>query len=269
LSQGKSYLYLVTGREDNQPIILSEAVGIDENLAGVSPEDQAANDSAAPIELRFINAIADQTTIDFQVNDKPTASAIAYGQGTDLIPVSQQSTAISAVISGSGDFLQSFESSLESGARYTVIAYGPDKTNVKLILVPDKDLIFDGRSPHLRLINLSINTDVNMGLGFSPQAPTPEGGATRVPFDDMRRSIPGGIQRLVENIAGGSVSSVLLMPGGTYDIYVLDSNSNQLATILSDNFLDSGAQYDVIVYEEPATTKVRGFVIEYPVRSAP
>ena len=269
LSQGKSYLYLVTGREDNQPIILSEDVGIDENLAGVSPEDQAANNSATPIELRFVNAIADQTTIDFKVNDKPTASAIAYGQGSDLTSILQQSATISAVISGSGDFLQSSENSLQSGARYTVIAYGPDKTNVKLILVPDKDLIFDGRSPHLRLINLSINTDVNLGMGFAPQAPTPEGGVTRVPFDDVRRSIPGGIQRLVENIAGGSVSSVILMPGGTYDIEILDSNTNQLATILSDNLLDSGAHYDVIAYEEPTTTKVLGFVIEYPVRSAP
>ena len=173
------------------------------------------------------------------------------------------------MISDSGEFLQSSENSLESGERYTVIAYGPDKTKVKLMLVPDKDLIFDGRSPHLRLINLSINTDVNLGLGFAPQAPTPEGGATRVPFDDVRRSIPAGIQRLVENIAGGNVSSVILMPGGTYDIDVLDSNSNQLATILADTLLDSGTHYDVVVYEELDTTKVRGFVIEYPVRSAP
>ncbi|MEO8609765.1 MAG: DUF4397 domain-containing protein [Chloroflexota bacterium] len=269
LSQGKSYLYLVTGRDDNQPIILSEDIGVDENLAGVSPEDQVANASAEPIRLRFVNAIADQTTIDFNVNDKPMATAIAYGQGSDLIPVTQQSASISTVVSGSGDFLQSSENSLESGVRYTVIAYGPDKSGVKLMLLSDKDLIFDGRSPHLRLINLSINTDVNLGLGFAPQAPTPEGGATRVPFDDVRRSIPAGVQRLVENIAGGSVSSVILMPGGTYDIEILDSNTKQLANTISDNFLDSGAQYDVVVFEDPATTKVGGFVLEYPVRSAP
>jgi hypothetical protein len=269
LSQGKSYLYLVTGRQDNQPIILSEDVGIDDSLAGISPEDQAANDNAAPIQLRFINAIADQTAIDFQVNEKPTSAAITYGQGSDLIPISQPTATISALIAGSPDILQSSENSLENDARYTVIAYGPDKANVKLLVLPDQDLIFDGRSPHLRLVNLSINTDVNLGLGFSSQDPTPAGGATRVPFEDVRRSIPAGIQRLVENIVGGSASSVILMPGGIYDMEILDSNTNQLATILSDNFLDTGAHYDVIVYEEPISTKVYGFVIEYPTRSAP
>ena len=269
LSQGKSYLYLVTGRQDNQPIILSEDVGIDETLAGISPEDQAASENTTAIELRFVNAVADQTVIDFQVNDKPTASAIGYGQGSDLIPISQQSATINALVGGSSDFLQSSENALEYGARYTVIAYGPDKANVKLMLLPDKDLIFDGRSPHVRLINLSINTDVNFGLGFSSQAPTPEGGATRVPFNDVRRSIPGGVQRLVENIAGASASNVILMPGGIYDLEILDSNTNKLANMLSDISLDTGAHYDIMVYEEPATTKVYGFVIEYPTRSAP
>ena len=59
------------------------------------------------------------------------------------------------------------------------------------------------------------------------------------------------------------------MPVGTYDIEILDSNTNQLATMLFDNLLDSGAHYDVIVFEDPSTTKVLSFVIEYPVRSAP
>jgi hypothetical protein len=267
LSQGKSYLYLVTGRQDNQPIILSEDVGVDDHLAGVLPEDQAAQANAAPIEMRFVNAIADRTTVDFQVNEQPAASAIGYGQGSELIGVSQTSATISVLAAG-GNFLQSSENSLESGSRYTVMAYGPDKENVKMMLVPDNNLIFDGQSPHLRLINLSINTDVNLGLGFAPQSPTPEGGATRVPFEDVRRTIPGGIQRLVENIAGGSSSSVILMPSGIYDVDVLDSNSNQLATIIPDNVLDTGAHYDVMVYEDPVTTRVFGFLVEYPTRSA-
>jgi len=265
LEQGTYYLYMVTGRSDNQPIILSEDVGIDETLAVSSDEEENIAAADNPIELRFINAIADQTAIDFQINDTPGASNLPYGQGSQFIPITEPSATISAVVTGSNEFLQSSETGLESGNRYTVIAYGPDRQNVQLLVVPDAGLIFDGSSPHLRLINLSANVDTGLGLGFSPQDPTPLAGTSIPPDEGLRRSIPGGVQRLVDDIGGGSFSSAILMPVGIYDMEIIDSNTNQLATTIPNIELAGGAHYDVIVYEAPDSIRISGFVVPYPI----
>jgi hypothetical protein len=268
LEQGNYYLYLVTGQQDNQPVILSEDIGFDEALANVSPDEINGDSTDNPIQLRFINAIADQTPIDFSINSHPIATSIAYGQGSELIAIEQSSATIEALVTGSGDFLQSSENSLESGNRYTVIAYGADRSNVRMMVVPDNELIFDGSSPHLRLINLSINTDTSLGLGFSEQDPTPESGIPAAPNEDIRHSIPGGVQRLVEDIPGGGRSTTVLMPTGIYDLEILDSNTDQLATTFSNIQLNSGAHSDVIVYEENESTRILGFVVEYPTDSS-
>jgi|GEM_PF-1000653 len=267
LEQGTYYLYLVTGRQDNQPVILSYDVGFDESLTNVSPEDVVEAGAENMIQLRFINAIVDQTPVDFQVNSQTITSGIRYGQGSELMPTEQRTATIGAVVAGSGDFLQSSDNILESGSRYSIIAYGPDRANVRLMVVPDDELIFDGQSPHLRLINLSVNTDTALGLGFSPQDPTPVSGTPAPVIEDLRRSIPGGIQRLVNGVAGSERSSVILMPMGIYDLEIIDSNTDQLATTLSNNPLDAGAHYDVIVYEERDSIRIRGFVVEYPTQS--
>ncbi len=267
LEQGNYYLYLATGQQEGQPVILSEDIGFDEALANINPDDITSDSTENPIQLRFINAIADQTPIDFKVNSQPIATSIAFGGGSELLSIEQTNATIEAVVTGSGDFLQSSENSLESGSRYTVIAYGADRSSVRMMVVPDNELIFDGSSPHLRLINLSVNSDTHLGLGFSAQDPTPESGVPAAPNEDIRRSIPGGVQRLIDDIPGSEISSIVLMPTGIYDIEILDSNTDQLATTFSNIALDSGVHYDIIVYEESESIRIRGFVVVYPTDS--
>ncbi len=264
LEAGIAYLYLVTGRLDGEPIIISERVGIDENLSNTGDSTQVSNE---PALLRFINAIGDQTPVDFVVNDNVVGSNRAYGQSSAFVPIYREDATVSVNRAGTTDLLQLVDTTLASSTNYTIIAYGQDATQVNLLVIPDTELIFDGRSPHVRLINLSLNTDTILGLGFSPQAPTPQAEVTAEATEDLRRSLPGGVQRVIENIGGGDISPVILMPEGIFDLYVLDSITNQSGIILTGIDLSAGEHYDIITYEEQDITRIQAFILPYPARS--
>jgi hypothetical protein len=57
------------------------------------------------------------------------------------------------------------------------------------------------------------------------------------------------------------------MPVGTFDIYIVDGTQNALAATIPSVRLEAGAHYDIIAFEEPGTSRVAAFVLEYPARS--
>lgn len=270
LEQGRNYLYLITGRLDNNPIILSDNVGIDESVV---VEDGAVVQPSAGATVHFINAIADGSVIDFAVGDTVLASNIAYGQGSDLITVGQRSPTFSMRQNGTDSSAASIDAQLTEGGQYTVIAYGASLDRSDLLLLSDDQLRLDPNTPHLRLINVSDSTDIMLGIGFAevtqvvtseaPQAATAEATGEVEP-DDGRQSIPFGIQQIVNNIGGGSASNIILMAEGTFDLMVLDSASNTLATTLRSITLEAGAHYDVIAYQEINSPRVQAFIVTYP-----
>jgi hypothetical protein len=267
LEAGTSYLFLITGRDDNQPVILSEDVGVDETLSQDLSEQPLESAANAQAQIHFINAITNQIPLDFRLNDSIVAN-VTYGQGSEFVTAAAGAATITVTSEGSDIVLQVVDDTLESGEHYTVVAYGTDENDVRLMLISDAALIFDGRSPYLRLINVSLSNDVSIGLGFSTQDPTPQPGVTIEPNQDLRRSIPGGIQQLVENILGGTVSPVILMPTGIFDMEILDTATNQLATTVLNVNLEADRHYDIIAYEEQDTTRILAFVVQYPADSS-
>jgi hypothetical protein len=273
LEAGRSYLYLFTGRLDNAPIILSENVGVDEEIPGTltSTGDVPTEEvSFTQIELRVVNAASGlNTPLDFMLDNSLFAAGVGFRQGSDLVKISEGDHTIDVTLPETSNVLASTNAFLDTG-RYSLFASGFSEAGVQALLVPDFPLIFDGQSPHLRLVNLSpSNSDARFGLAYAaPADPTvsnPDG--VSADMGDTRRSIPFGLQRLIDNIAGQNFSSPILMPTGAFDLHIVDSTQNALAATIPNFNMEAGAHYDVITYEEPGSSQVRAFVVEYPART--
>ncbi|GIL12164.1 MAG: hypothetical protein BroJett038_08840 [Chloroflexota bacterium] len=264
LRAGYTYLYLVTGRIGSPPIILSDNVGVDENLR--DPLDDSTVEGAADAPLvRLVNALEDQMPVDFTVGQTPLA-AVAYGEGTELLAVPQREPVIS--VGRDGGTLATADITLQNGQTYTVIASGSAEAGlIRLLVLLDSDLIFSGDAPRLRLINTSLDRSVRLGLAYSVAAPEIENlpeGTDEPTIDDFRRTIPFGVYTLVNDVSGAAWSGIIMMPAGEHNLDILDSARGQLAASIAFADLRAGVFYDVIAYQEDQSFRVRAFLLEYP-----
>lgn len=251
LESGRSYLYLITGRSDNQAVILSEAVGVDTQL----PSGDEGDTLTTPARLHFVN-VAD-TSVDFLINELAVVSDLGSRQGGALVTTSQRAPVIAAQENGSGLNLAEGGWELASGQAYTIILSGPDRDNLTLLFVPDDGLILDNQSPRLRLINLSDESRTHLGIGYS--AP-----GTMVDTGTPSAGIPDSIRRLSIDAVNGTVSASMLMSSGTFDLSVLDLNQERLLTTVSSVQLVPGHHYDLIAYQYPDSALGYAFVVVYP-----
>jgi hypothetical protein len=262
LEAGFSYLYLITGRTDRNPTILSDSVGTAE---GGIVQDGTTRPTANVARVHFINAIKDSPAVDFLADDRVAAQGVAVGAGSELIPVALDTILLQARLAGTSDIRGSINSQLQRGERYTVVAYGADPYNIKLVLLSDSKLVFDGGAPYVRLINISQDNDALLGIAFSPSTDAPTPGATANPKRDTpRRSIPLGVKKLVGSIQPGQASSAILMPVGAYNLAVTDGAQTQLAAMVYSVKLEAGVHHDVIAYQEAGGLRVTAFAVRYP-----
>ncbi|MBI1282331.1 MAG: DUF4397 domain-containing protein [Anaerolineaceae bacterium] len=271
---GYAYLYLVTGRIDTPPIILSDKVNTTSEASGDSPSPAVGQQAAT---IRFINAMQGQT-LDFAINGTPVITGLNYGEGSKLSPVTEQSVTVSVNTSGQTNALGQQDSTFEVGSRYSVVAYRAEDDAVGLLVINDDNLIFDGTSPHLRFINVTPTEDSRLGLAFSapdkndatpdnssaaPAAATPE--VTVDPnLPEVVYTLPFGVQKLVSDIGPSSPSSVILMPVGTFDLDIIDSSNNRLAITIPKMALEAGIHTDVIAFQPPNSSDVVAFAVVYP-----
>lgn len=266
LEAGTSYLYLVTGRMDSQPVILSEKVNTDNTLGGDEAVDTVAR--ANPAQVRFVNAVEGQT-LDLASNGNVLFAELGYGQGSELLPVRDKNPTLEIRTAGGDSALAQAEGTFEAGSRYTVIVYDADDDTQRLAVIADDTLIFDGSSPHLRLINISGTEEVNLGLAFSepartPQPPANNGEAATEEASGRPLTLPFGVQKLVSDVIPTSASSVILMPVGVFDLIVIHSQRNAIVVTLSEQSLDAGIHTDIIAYQKTEGGVFQAFSIQYP-----
>ncbi len=248
LEQGQRYLYLITGRLDNNPLILSDNVGIEEAaLAG----ENAAEDAA----VRFINAAGEQNPVDITLNGTTLINALNYGEGSGLLSVNAGGTTIEALRGGTA--LAALDTALDAGTRYTAVIYGYESSGLRILLLNDSEISASGDIPHVRLIQVSPDATVLLGLGYSEPTSDTE-------MSDLRRSLLPAVQQSLGSIEGGSASGIVLMPSGTFDIYVIDTPNEQVAAIIPVISLQGNAHYDVVAYQEENSIRVQAFALPYP-----
>jgi hypothetical protein len=253
LESGRSYLYLITGRTDNQAVIMSEAVGVDTQL---STGDTTNSDVlSAPARLHFINAT--DVAVDFLINESVVVSGLESRQGSLLVSTQQRAPIMAAQERGTGVALAEGGWELASDQPYTIILTGSNQDNLTMLFVPDAAVIIDRQSPRLRLINISDESRTRLGLGYSAPGSVED---TGTPFV----GIPGSIRRLSIEATNSAASVPLLMSSGTFDLSVLDLNQEWLVTSVSSAGLEPGHHYDIIAYQYPDAARGYAFVVVYP-----
>ncbi|MBL8153900.1 MAG: DUF4397 domain-containing protein [Anaerolineae bacterium] len=261
---GISYLYLVTGRMDSNPVIISETVGVDQATSAIEP-------GRTPALIRLIHAIDGAGPITLTVNEKDLLTDVTYGTSSTLLDIPGSTLTLNLGFGGSAA-AASLEADLVDGNRYALVAAG-SPSSPTLLLVSDDKLIFDGTSPYLRLINTSATEDAALKLAFSAAssdseptaAATPEIVATEEPVvGETVFTLPFGIQTLVADQPGGSASNIILMTVGVFNIYLIDPATNQILQTFPEMPLQGGVHYDVIATRDLETNAVEAVLVIHP-----
>lgn len=266
---GRTYLYMVTGVLDSPPLILSERVGINEELAGLALGETPTATPEIPTRVRFVNAVSGGLPMTLRLNDSPLVSALAYSNGSNLNIVSSGDYTIEAQVAESGEILATAEVSFDTASDYSIFAYGFGTQNIQLMVVSDAGVVVGGNSPHFRIVNTTGSGDAHFGLAYSSStaANTNPSRLSESPAGELfRRSIPFGVTTIIGmNARQATVSNVLLAPLGTYDVHVLDVVTNEIAATIRQVNLQPGILYDVVAFQYPESRRVEGFVLPYPV----
>jgi hypothetical protein len=272
---GLSYLYLLTGRGDDQPLIFSDRVGIEETVEMIENADGTVVEASEVISrARLINAVTDNLSLDLIVNEEKLASQISYAQGSALaaVPAREGSAEISVRVADTDNEIAAMVVPLEPNSPYTVIVYGSEESGIQIAVLPDANLILDGGSSHLRLFNATMIGDVRFGMAYSATAETsPVNTAVQPESDSFRRSMTVGMEGVIaiEDVDKGNFSPVGIAPAGLYAIHILDTldDPSTVAASIRAVDLQPGGHYDVIAYQETDSRVVQAFVVPYPVVS--
>ena len=266
---GRSYLYLLTGRIEEPPIILSDNIGFVEEQIDPEPEVIQQPVPENRTRIRYINAIKGGLPLTMVFDNQPAVTELAYGNSSEAIPIAPGDHTIDAIFGSTGENVADTAVTLETGNQYTVVTYGFGTDPVEILVIDDSPLELESNSPHLRLMNLSMAAETNMNLGIAAIAltDTPINLFTESPqTENFRQSLAFGIETIpnITNVNRRSVSAVALAPLGLHGLYVIDAGLNQIAASIHQVDLQPGTHYDVIVYQNLDSMLVEGFAVPYP-----
>lgn len=249
LEPGRSYLYLITGRLDNNPLVLSDNVGQQDGGSLSEGDDQAA------AQVRFINALAG-VPIEFNFGTDVEPIVVDGLSGSPFITIRQRNLSLSATQDGA--VIATTDTTFESDSRYSIFLY-QTANQTEFIITQDSESLYSDNDPHIRFINLSGGDEQSLGLAFSSNstttlAPTSQG--TLSPSDTF--TLPFGTQQILTEQRGGSISNSILMPTGTFSFYFTLAGSAEYRHRVGPIELGAGSAADLI------TTAESAFFVVYP-----
>jgi hypothetical protein len=270
LEPGRSYLYLLTGRINDPPVILSDNIGFDENLVGLSVDVQPTPTLEVPTRVRFVNAIKGSVPVDVIMNGQILASTLVYGASSTPVIFDPGIHSLELRQSGSSQSLYTAnEISLEPSVPYTIVLSGFGTGFIETLLVDDSQVNLADDSPHVRLINTTIYGELTLALAESSTQGIADSSTIigePAGSEINRRSMAYGIDRIptIEEAAGRAYSNVSLAPLGPHDLHLIDVSLGMIALSIRQVDFEPGAHYDVIAYQNQDTTLVEGFAVRYP-----
>jgi hypothetical protein len=141
---------------------------------------------------------------------------------------------------------------------YSLFFYG-SANDIIILPISDAGMIFDGATTTYRLVNLTIDEGLSLGLvSTEPTDPS-------LPASGNPLTIPLGSTFIINATRSGTYSFQSPAFYGLRDLLVVDTRSNtEVYRIRSYNF-EQGAHYDVVVTQLPAQfTTLRVELIKYP-----
>lgn len=264
LEASRYYVYMISGRTDDQPIVFSSPLAVDESLA--SADIDATPDPFANVtsRIRFINMIDTRAPINVTIANQVVAENINYADQSGLIGITGSALIYTITSTATGEILYSENRPLTPGD-YSLYLNGTPP-EITVLNIADLDFQPLAGFAQIRLINLTGNPSHVFRLGQAP-ATDPQ---TLPPLDLTpssdplaRPSAPLGIARLSGDIRGLSQSLVSTLESGIYDFIVLDSN-DAVAVRLRSVALAPDEQYEIVAIERGDSGQVEAVVLKLP-----
>jgi hypothetical protein len=137
--------------------------------------------------------------------------------------------------------------------------------------IEDSSLVIEPTS----IPEIVITLDGSEEDGDNDRIDDPNGGGEDIAVEDSergvassnsRRTLPLGTTRVVSNIGSGanSASAWITNAVGLSNLYIVDNNTERIATTLYSYLIEESVQYDVVAYQLPRSSEVRAFVLVYP-----
>lgn len=243
---GLVYLYLLTGRIDEPPLILSESVGV----VGETVDTSA--------RVRFVNAVNSGDSVIFAVDGSPVTGNLNYSDGSPLLDLAVGDHVIE--VKQGENTLTGLQITLETETSYSLYAYTDNESTVALFMLTEDA----STTPSVRLVNLTSGVDSRFGLAVFPLTqPRPNIGRTAQSGVE-RRSMPIGAQSIANiDVANGSSSLSLPISTGAHEVYVVDMVQANIAATFGLVTFDPGQHYEIVVDQHPGSPQVDAFVIWY------
>lgn len=171
---GQSILYFVTGEPDGDrhpPVIYGDPVEVDSSLVAFPVETPSGI-----YNIRYINALASQVSIDIFRDLEPVVSDVQFATATSMFRLTQPSLQITANISGTQILLLDTRYELPSPGNYTIFIYGTPETGIDAMVQPDGVMSVGASIGTVRFVNLSQDQLSVFGLALQPidmTVPTP------------------------------------------------------------------------------------------------
>ena len=264
---GRSYLYLMMGRDGGAPpIIFSEVVGIDETLAFVDTTELPT--PQPPTYIRLVNALYDHAPIDYFVDGIAIAISLEYGQIT--LPIVTPSGVHAISVRAPGDTVDAtiLDYDFIIDHDYTFYVYGADAQRAEILAMVNPPIGTNNPVAYVRLVNVTPETATFFDLGYAasgqsvsipPTNPNAEDSGA-VPF---REPLFTNITKPIMNVGRGEASVLIPLSPGLVDFYVIDAALDMVAAKTLQYSLVAGIQYDMIVYQELHSAQVHILLIPY------
>lgn len=264
IEAGRSYIYLLTGRDDGVAIAFSEPVIIDPALELVDLNVTPGAEDVQP-KVRFINALDSAATINVVVDNTGTPIPLAYGQGSAIIPLTTQVFAISIQAADTGLPLRTDTVTLQEPGTNTLVIYGDTASlDVRFLVVSDKRQPAVESVAEVRLINLTRDQRLFFGLRLG-DATDPTMGSVYGPVETWP-TLPIGGNLLTTRVGGNSASPIFFVAGGIFDVQIYDVQREVIGQVIRSFTITTGMDYDVIAFEmlSAPSPEIRAFVVPYP-----
>lgn len=277
---GRSYLYLVTGRIDTPPVILSESVGVLSGAAAAAaPQDATPTPlPPRPAYVTAVNAAFESGPLAVLLDGVLLAERLDYGDASPAQPAAEGVFTVEVRSANAPDPLFQDQVVFDAGVSYTLVVLGYGLERILVLPVPEPEAPA-GDAPLARLINVSAGAPVNLGLAYAISVNTPAA-ASRLSSPPQtsalsgtpvtptyRQSIGFGVQPVpnADSVPPGGASAPGLLSAGVFDLLILDADAAAVAATIASVSLQAGQRYDVYALQQPDSSIVQGFVVPVPV----
>lgn len=259
---GESYLLVLTGAvDDEDAYLVSRRVGIE--------GDNAPTADAIPDPLVYLFNTTDME-VQFLVDGAMVASSIPPGGSSAALPLpfGEHTFTLNDV-----DTLQQIYTTsrlLVGGERYTQFFVGDRSQNTILAFPYDPpDASTDAA---IRLLNLSGDTDAQLGLASVPAVPedrrptnfvaTQQAEAPDTPLREL--SLPVEASTYEGSAGNSGITPTITIAPGLYDLYVFDVNTRQIMAVQYAKTIEAGQLYDMIALPGGTLTPLQAQISSYP-----